>query len=132
MSAIDPHKPSNTDLNGQNRKSPKLSIFYLVSSMLLLILALLSLYGALFMHDEREDYEHLISQIDELSHKIETQELTLKRETLLEYFKNNKAAVEDEHEQMKNSGTIIFIIGVVLLVISIFQIVIFYVQYRKA
>ena len=131
MSAIDPNKPSNTDLNGQNRKSQKLSIFYLVSSMLLLILALFSLYGALFMHEEREDYEHLISQIDELSHRIETREVTLKRETLLEYFKNNKAAVEDEHEQMKNSEVIIFMIGVVLLVISIFQIFIFYVRYRK-
>ncbi len=131
MSAIDPYKPSNTNLNGQDNKSPKLSIFYLVSSLLLLILALLSLYGALFMHGEGRDYEHAISQLDELSHRIETQELTLKRETLLEYFKTNKAAIEDEREHMENSGTIIFMIGVVLLVISIFQIFMFYVRYRK-
>ncbi len=131
MNIKDPYKPTNSDLGNQNRTYSKPSIISLISSLMLLLLGALSIYGAIIISVDDKEYEHTLARMDELANRIETQELTLKRESLIEYFKSNRNVVVEEHQLQSNSLAINFFVGLALFIIAVVQLIIFWLEFRR-
>ena len=131
MTSIDPYKPTGANLEHHSRDRLKPSVIYLVLSLILLLLAGLSIYGAVIVSGDDTEYENTLERLDELARRIETQEITLERETLLEYFKNNKQALVEEHQLQSNSLVINFLVGVVIFLIAVVQLIIYWNEFRR-
>ncbi len=98
---------------------------------MLLLLGALSIYGAIIISVDDKEYEHTLARMDELANRIETQELTLKRESLIEYFKSNRNVVVEEHQLQSNSLAINFFVGLALFIIAVVQLIIFWLEFRR-
>ena len=120
-----PYKASEVDLENQTAKIESRSLLLLITTLILIALAFFCFYSVFSITDLSADYKGSIEKLDELSNRIEKQEITLKRETLLEYFETNRESVAEELEVQNRSFFGFLFAGLILTIVSILQLIVF-------
>ena len=120
-----PYKTTEVDLGSQTRQAESRPVLLLLTTLILVALAFFCFYSVYLITDRSANYLEHIEQLEELSNRIETRELTLKRESLLKYFDASREAAEEELE-IQNEAFLGFLsIGLVLFIIAVLQLVAF-------
>ena len=120
-----PYKTSEVDLQSQTLRAETRPVLLLLTTLVLVALAFYCFYSVYLIADRSANYIQSIEQLEELSNRIETRELTLKRESLIKYFDANREAVEEELELQNGAFLGFSFIGLVLIIVAVLQLVTF-------
>ena len=120
-----PYKTSEVDLQSQTLRAETRPVLLLLTTLVLVALAFYCFYSVYLIADRSANYIQSSEQLEELSNRIETRELTLKRESLIKYFDANREAVEEELELQNGAFLGFSFIGLVLIIVAVLQLVTF-------